>query len=143
MIALLDANLLIALFDPAHVNHTLAHTWLTCKPFIRLGDMSVDAECLFACPFASELSCSPGDRRHLRDACRTRSLRPTMCSGRTQFLSVMPTVFASIKFSVRVTSPIFTSSPSRWNTTARLVTFDHGIPLAAVCGAQAKHLEIV
>ena len=27
-VALLDVNVLIALFDPAHVNHEIAHDWL-------------------------------------------------------------------------------------------------------------------
>ena len=31
MIALLDANMLIALFDAAHENHTAAHSWLTAN----------------------------------------------------------------------------------------------------------------
>jgi predicted nucleic acid-binding protein len=40
MIALLDVNLLIALFDPAHVHHEAAHGW-----FARNGK-----DCWATCP---------------------------------------------------------------------------------------------
>jgi predicted nucleic acid-binding protein len=37
MIALLDANMLIALFDAAHVDHQKAHAWLSAHRLRHAG----------------------------------------------------------------------------------------------------------
>ena len=98
MIALLDANLLIALFDPAHVNHALAHTWLSANR------SSGWATCPLTQNACLRILSHLNYPAHLEIADIARRLsnaigaRPTMCSGRTRFLCVMPTVFASIKF---------------------------------------------
>ena len=42
--ALLDVNLLVALFDPDHVHHEPAHALVRDPPFQRLGHLSSDRE---------------------------------------------------------------------------------------------------
>jgi len=41
-VALLDVNVLVALFDPDHVHHELAHDWFADHRSARLGHMPRD-----------------------------------------------------------------------------------------------------
>ena len=38
-VALLDVNVLVALFDPDHVHHDLAHDWFAEPAWRRMGDV--------------------------------------------------------------------------------------------------------
>ena len=43
-VGLLDVNVLIALFDPDHVHHEIAHDWFRGQSLGGVGDLSSDRE---------------------------------------------------------------------------------------------------
>lgn len=143
MIALLDVNVLVALFDPAHVHHEAAHAW-----FRRNRSRGWATCALTENAFVRVLSnpAYPGRRTTVEDA--TTRLR-TFCSDQEH-------VFWAESISVR--------DPGRfhWNRVqgyrqltdvyllalsisnrGRLGTFDSTIALEAVAGAKPQNLELL
>ncbi len=140
MAALLDVNVLVALFDPVHAHHEAAHEWFgqnrkrgwaTC-PLTENGTVRVLSNPAY-----------PGRRTTVRDAirrlddflesgdhtfwpdsvslCDENLIRPDHLLGHRQLTDVYLLALA-------VTN-------GGW-----LVTFDRNFPLAAVEGAEADHL---
>ncbi len=70
--ALLDVNVLVALFDPAHPHHGRAHDWLE-KSRTRLGELRGDADGLYSGVEQSAVSIGACDvekvASHLRKLC--------------------------------------------------------------------------
>jgi len=141
--ALLDVNVLVALFDPVHTHHEAAHKWF--DPHRRAGWAT--------CPLTENglvrvisNPSYPGRRTTVQDAiqrlahfrkgsdytfwpdsaslCDGRLIRPPHLLGHRQLTDVYLLALA-------VTHG------------GQLATFDRGIPLAAVDGAKTSHLAFI
>jgi toxin-antitoxin system PIN domain toxin len=140
--ALFDVNVLIALFDPQHIHHERAHSWwksnrgsgwascpLTENGFVRI---------LSQPKYPNSISA--------RDA--IRRLSQAMARGGHAFwtddLSLTDeTAFhgEQVLGPKQVTDVYLLAVAVR--NQGRLITFDSGIPLAAVEGAKAKHRVVL
>lgn len=143
MVALLDVNVLVALFDPAHAHHETAHRWFgpnrasgwaTC-PLTENGLVRVISNPSY-----------PGRRTTVQDAiqrltgfresgdhtfwpdsaslCDRQRMRPAHLLGHRQLTDVYLLALAV-------------------EHEGQLATLDRSIPLAAVGGAQSHHLLIL
>lgn len=140
MLALLDVNVLVALFDPVHMHHEAAHEWF------RQNRKSGWASCpLTENGMVRVLSSPayPGRKTTVRDAiqrlssfrksgdhvfwpdsatvCEPTLIRPAHLLGHKQITDVYLLALAVMN-------------------RGRLATFDQNIPLAAVDGATARHI---
>jgi uncharacterized protein len=142
-VALLDVNVLVALFDPAHVNHEEAHRWfgrnrhqhwatctLTENGVVRvLSNPAYPAALPTPAEAISRLRklCSADDHESWDDNVSILDdtlFRPTMIAGHQKITDVY-----LLGLAVR--------------HKGRLATFDRSIPLKAVHGAESRHLEIL
>jgi toxin-antitoxin system PIN domain toxin len=142
-VALLDVNVLIALFFPEHVHHELAHDWFagervdgwaTCPTtengFVRVG---------------SQLASEDGPLRpqelieRLERFCSSRQHRSWQdtISLRDSSLFVPEWIAGH-----RNVTDVYLLGMAKANG-GRLVTFDGHIPVKAVKGATASHLEVI
>jgi uncharacterized protein len=142
-IALLDVNVLVALFDPDHVHHELAHDWFadhgragwaTC-PLTENGFVRVLANPAYAATVARV----PDLVARLRRFCG---------SGGHVFWPDTPslgdlTVFdASMVAGYRQLTDIYLLGLAHTRG-GRLATFDRAIPLRAVKGAAPQDLAVI
>lgn len=142
MIGLLDTNVLIALFDTRHVHHKAAHEWMnrnrslgwaTC-PITQNGCIRVVSQPQY-----------PG---RLPVSEIVRRLRAVTAADEHTFWPDSISLCDIAHFEPeRILTPktltdIYLLGLARANN-GRLVTFDRSIPLAAVPGAQARHLVIL
>jgi hypothetical protein len=140
---LLDVNVLVALFDPDHVHHDIAHDWFadnaragwaTC-PTTENGLVRVVANPSYGSPDvgAAEMV----DR-----------LRRFCASGGHQFWPDGPSLRDRTVFNVaclagyRQITDIYLLAVARAHG-GRLATFDRGIPIRAVRGATAHDLAVL
>ena len=142
-VALLDVNVLIALFDPAHPNHDGAHRWFgqnrrhgwaTC-PITLNGCARV-----LSSPSYPTLEVTPVDvLRHLRAFCNSSD----HIFWNTGISLLDETLFASDRFLTHrtITDVYLLALTVRNNGT--LVTFDRSIPLRSVVGAERVHLTLL
>jgi len=141
--ALLDVNVLVALFDPDHVHHDLAHDWFaghrhagwaTC-PLTENGFVRVLANPAYGGPvtrvtdLAARLRtfCESGDHVFWPDAVSLRDRRvfdPALVAGPRQITDIYLLALAR-------------------SQGGRLATFDRTIPLRAVKGATARDLTVI
>jgi toxin-antitoxin system PIN domain toxin len=141
--ALLDVNLLVALFDPDHVHHDLAHDWFanhraagwaTC-PLTENGLVRVLSNPKYESPIASVSAIVErlgkfrlsGHHRFWTDTVSLTDdtlFKPALVRGHRQLTDVY-----LLGLAVR--------------HGGRLVTFDRAISMGAVVGADRRHLEIV
>jgi uncharacterized protein len=143
MVALLDVNVLVALFDPAHVHHEAAHAWFGANRKNRWATCALTENA-----FVRVLSnpAYPGSRTTVEDAAaRLRA-----------FCSEGPHVFWTDSVSVREDGRF------RWKhvqghrqltdvyllalavaSDGRLATFDSTISLRAVQRAEGRNLEVI
>jgi len=141
--ALLDVNVLIALFDPEHVHHELAHDWFsdnrrdgwaTCpvteNGFLRVLSSPAYRSALYRLPdLMVRLRTLCGDPHHrfwpdtvsLRDA---SLFDPGLIGGHRQLTDIYLLGLAMKKDGC-------------------LVTFDRAIPVKAVIGADTRTLVVV
>ncbi len=142
MIALLDINMLVALFDAAHVHHKAAHAWMarnrslgwsTC-PITQNGCIRVISQ-----PQYPGRLPVPEIMRRLRTAISAKehtfwpdsvSLCDSDCFAPDRILTP------------KTLTDIYLLGLAEKNS-GRLVTFDRGIPLAAVSRAKARHLLVL
>jgi toxin-antitoxin system PIN domain toxin len=141
--ALLDVNVLVALFDPDHVHHDAAHTWFA----------TARSHGWATCPLTEN-----GLVRVLSNPAYSPS--PELPGGVLERLTVFRQSGGHAFWAAdlwlgepRLLAP--GASLSHRNVTdvyllalavrrdARLATFDRGIPLAAVEGASPRHLVLV
>ena len=142
-VALLDVNLLVALFDPDHVHHSLAHDWFaesrsagwaTC-PVTENGFVRVLAHPAYGAPVARPVDlverlrvfCASGHHHFWPDAVsiRDRALfNPSYVAGHRQLTDIYLLGLAR-------------------KMGGRLATLDRAIPLMAVVGARAEHLQVL
>jgi toxin-antitoxin system PIN domain toxin len=142
-VALLDVNVLVALFDPDHVHHEAAHGWFaanrqagwaTC-PLTENGLIRILSNPAYAAvpemPAAIvrrlEAFCASGDHVLWADEVSLRDSR-----------LFEPTAPASYR---QVTDVYLLGLARRKG--GCLATFDASIPLTAVAGATRAHLEII
>jgi toxin-antitoxin system PIN domain toxin len=142
-VALLDVSVLIALLDPGHSHHQLAHDW-----FHDHGDRG-----WASCPIVEN-----GVVRILGNAARVDDAIPLAT------LIEMLTAFRRERHHHFWAEDISLCDPDHFHADAlrghqqitdayllalavknggRFVTFDQGIPLAAVKGARREHLEVI
>jgi len=142
-VALLDVNVLVALFNPVHVHHELAHDWfadnrrsgwatcpLTENGFLRvLGNPARGDQIMPIPDLVARLRkfCASGHHEFWTDAVSLRDERlfnASFARGHRQLTDVYLLGLATKKRGC-------------------LVTFDRTIPLAAVIGASGATLEVV
>lgn len=142
MSALLDVNVLIALFDPDHVSHQLAIGWFTAHakegwascPMTENGFVRVMSNPTYPNPLPID-SLS----KRLAEACH-QPMHEFWADG----LSLLDgKVFDSTRMhGPRQVTDVYLLGLAVHHQ-GKLVTFDAGIPLAAVREATAKNLEVL
>lgn len=141
--ALLDVNLLVALFDPDHIHHELAHDWFadhrrdgwaTC-PITENGFVRV----LSNSTYGAALQRPSGLLDRLRRFCAGEHHRfwPASVSLRDDKLFTA----ALVRGHRQVTDVYLLGLAVRMK--GRLATFDATIPRNAVVGATADHVHVI
>lgn len=141
--ALLDVNVLIALFDSGHMDHDAAHDWfgaLRRKPWATCATTINGCIRILSNPKYPTLDATPSDvARHLRTLC---------ASANHMHLAEDVTLLDEQRFRLeyivgprQVTDVYLLGLAVRHG--GRLVTFDRSIPLKAVAGAGSVHLEVL
>jgi hypothetical protein len=142
-VALLDVNLLVALFDPDHVHHDLAHDWFEQN---RSGGWAT-------CPvtengFVRVLS-NPGYGAAVTRAASLVEVLGRFCaSGGHEFWPGDVSLRDRQLFNLRLAgghrhvTDIYLLGLAK-KKGGRLATFDRGIPVKAVVGASDTTLEII
>lgn len=142
MVALLDVNVLIALLDGGHVHHALATQWLadhldagwascplTQNGCIRILSQSTYPNQAPAAEVAARLSEATRHPAHHFWPDAVSLLTPDLLDWRKLLTGRHITDAYLLSLAVK--------------NRGRFVTLDQGIPLAAVQGAQAKHLVVL
>ncbi|NJD20728.1 MAG: PIN domain-containing protein [Gemmatimonadetes bacterium] len=143
MVHLLDVNVLVALFDPAHIHHDAAHAWFAAErgngwatcPLTENGLLRVLSNPAY-----------PGRRTTLADA--ADRLRRFVASGNHEFWADDLTLRDPEAFDPRSLSGYREITDTYLLALAvrkggRLATFDRGLRLAAVSGATSSHVRLV
>ncbi len=142
MVALLDINVLIALFDAAHVHHARAHAWLarnraqgwaTC-PITQNGCVRVMSQALYP----GRLSVAEISRRlsHAISAAEHRFWPDTISLCHTGRFSLEGILSPKNLTDIYLLGLAVERS-------GRLVTFDRSIPVSAARKAQRRHLVLL
>lgn len=142
-IALLDVNVLVALFDPDHVHHEVAHDWfadnrtsgwatcpLTENGFVRvLGNLARSGAFVPIPELVDHLTtfCASGHHEFWPDAVSLRDERSFDLSHARGHRQLTDVYLLGLAVKRR----------------GRLVTFDQKVPLGAVRGARREMLEVV
>lgn len=142
MRALLDVNVLIALLDQGHIHHAaarawlganIAHGWASC-PITQNGCIRIMSQPAY-----------PGAVAPAEVAARLRAAASTphhaFWPDDTSLLADDVLRWSSILGSRQVTDAYLLSLAVRRG--GRFVTFDRAAPLAAVAGANARHLVVL
>jgi toxin-antitoxin system PIN domain toxin len=142
-VSLLDVNLLVALFDPDHVHHDLAHEWF--------ADHRADGWATCAVTengFARIVSNPQFHQSALRPAVAIEQLRKFCASGHHHFWAHGVSLRDEQLFDLSVArghrqlTDVYLLGLAK-QADGRLATFDRTIPLAAVKGAKADTLLII
>ena len=143
MVALLDVNVLVALFDPDHVHHEAAHAWFAAHRDAGWA----------TCPLTEN-----GVIRILSNPAYAGTLEmPTALVRRLEaFCASGGHVFWADEVSLRDSRLFERTAPATHRQVTdvyllglarrkggRLATFDGSIPLTAVAGATRSHLEVI
>jgi toxin-antitoxin system PIN domain toxin len=143
LIALLDVNVLIALFDPAHVHHEAAHAWFGDNRKYRWATCPLTENA-----FARVLSnpSYPGEPTTVEDAI---SRLRTFCAERDHVFwpdSISIGERARFRWNHvqghRQLSDLYLLALATSNQ-GRLATFDSTIALKAIDGAKEQNLELI
>ncbi len=142
MRALFDVNVLIALFDPDHVHHELAHGWwktneasgwascpLTENGFVRILSQPKYPNAVAIEDAIRRLSRSKGQRDHAFWA------DDVSLSDRSVF-------HVEHILGHRQVTDVYLLALAVRNS-GRLVTFDQGVPISAIEGAEKRHLFVL
>ncbi len=143
MIALLDVGVLVALFDPSHVHHELAHVWLTENrtlgwatcPITENGFVRVVSNPAYPgrrCTVAEALErlqafADSGDHNFWPDSTslrRSSRLDAAFLGDHDRIVGIYLLLLAV-------------------HHGGRLATFDDGIPTGAVRQAEAEHVALI
>jgi toxin-antitoxin system PIN domain toxin len=143
VVALLDINVLVALFDPAHIRHGAAHDWFgrhrargwaTC-PLTENGLIRVISSAAY-----------PGRRTSLPDAVeRLQAFRRS--TGHVFWEDSISLCEASLVETTGIAgggqlTDVYLLALAVRNG-GRLATFDRRVSAAAVIGAEARHLALI
>jgi uncharacterized protein len=142
-VSLLDVNVLVALFDPDHVHHDIAHDWFS--------DNRSDGWA--TCPVTENgfvrVLANPGYASTVtRVADLLERLRAFCASGHHVFwpggvsLRDKKLFNLSLAGGYRHLTDTYLLGLAK-SMGGRLVTFDHGVPRRAVVGADAASLEVI
>lgn len=143
MVALLDVNVLVALFDPSHLNHEDAHAWFAKN---RKHGFATCPTTLNGCVRVLSNPAYPSvDATPHEVAARLRVL----CSGKDHhFWSDSLSILDERAFQTRmiaghqkITDAYLLGLAVHYK--GKLATFDRHIPLKAVCGAGAHHIDLI
>ena len=142
-VALLDVNVLIALFDPAHPNHDEAHEWFGRHERYGWATSTVTINgCVrvLSNPAYPTVRARPGEVvAHLRQICRSEHHQ--FWSDSTTLLdaaAIRPELIGSHH---QITDICLLALACR--NEGRLATFDRSIPIKAVVGAKPEHLLVL
>jgi len=139
VIGLLDVNMLVALFDAAHVHHGEAQAWMTANQGLGWATCPIVQN---SCIRVLSQPMYPG---HLPVAEVARRVRNATSASRHVFWpdDLRPTDADRFRHE-HVLSPRFLTDVYLFGLAVqnggRLVTFDRAISLSAVTGAESKHL---
>jgi hypothetical protein len=142
MIALLDASVLIALFDAAHLHHREAHQWFSKN---RSKGWSTCPLTQNACIRIMSQPAYPG-RLPVGDI--SRRLRQATATADHHFWQDSISLCDEKLFhydqilTSRHLTDLYLLALAKKNS-GRLVTFDQGIPVKAVTGTPEKHLLVL
>jgi uncharacterized protein len=142
-VALLDVNVLVALFDPDHIHHDLAHDWFADQRPHGWATCPLTENGLIRVLSSPGYSTTP-----LRAAEMLERLGAFRASGQHRFWP------AAISFAdARLFNPALVSGHRQVTdiyllglakqASGALATFDRSIPLAAVKGATRAHLQLI
>ncbi len=142
MAALLDVNVLVALFDPVHAHHEAAHEWFATNRALGWSTCPLTENGLVR--IISNPS-YPGRLTTISDAI-TR-LERFRASGHHTFwpdsVSICDQAVRSVHIQgYRQLTDVYLLALAVKND-GRLATFDRGIPLSSVNGAGADHLTLI
>jgi hypothetical protein len=142
MIALLDINMLIALFDAAHVHHRAAHVWMTKNRLLGWA----------TCPITQNgcirVMSQPNYPGRLPVPEITRRLANAVASPEHNFWSDSISLCDANRFqpdrilTPRTLTDVYLLGLAEKNG-GRLVTFDQAIPVAAVSLAKTRHVLVL
>ena len=141
--ALLDVNVLVALFDPDHVHHEVAHDW-----FAEEGRAAWATCPVTEAGFARVLSNPAYRGTVVRAADLADRLRRFCRSGGHEFWPDEVSLLDRSLFDLskvaghRQLTDVYLLGLAH-SRQGRLVTFDRALPLAAVKGVSAAALEVV
>lgn len=142
-VALLDVNVLVALFDPDHVHHDLAHDWFSDR---RGAGWATSATTESG--FVRVISNPKYRPDALRPAVALDQLRKFCDSGHHHYWATAPSlrdasIFALnlVRGHAQVTDVCLLGLAKSMKGT--LATFDRTIPLGAVKGATGEHLAVI
>jgi toxin-antitoxin system PIN domain toxin len=141
--ALLDVNVLVALVTPEHVHHEIAHDWFADHHERGWATCAVTEN-----GFVRVVTQLPRDESDLRPETAVEYLRRFCASKTHQFWPDRVSLTDSKVFKTaylrghRQVTDVYLLGLA---TTMRgcLVTFDSSIPLKAVVGATADHLQVI
>jgi len=142
VVALLDVNVLVALFDPDHVHHDLAHDWFAADGAAGWATCPLTENGFVRVVTHPQYQPNPP-----RPAVVLERLRKFCDGGRHQFwgdtISLRDeSIFVSSVVSHRHLTDIYLLGLAR-KMGGRLATFDRSIALDAVKGAKASHLLLI
>jgi toxin-antitoxin system PIN domain toxin len=142
VIALLDINMLVALFDAAHVHHKAAHAWMSRNQSLGWATCPITQN---GCIRVISQPQYPG---RLPVAEIVRRLRAAIATKEHTFWPDSVSLCDSNLFAPsRILTPKWLNDiyllGLAEKTGGRLVTFDRAIPLAAVPSAKARHLLVL
>jgi len=142
VIALLDINMLIALFDAAHVHHKAAHAWMSRNRSLGWATCPITQN---GCVRVISQPHYPG---RLSVAEIVRRLSAALAAREHTFWADSISLCDSNRFALdRMLTPKNLTDTYLLGLAAekggRLVTFDRTIPLSAVSKAKARHLLVL
>lgn len=139
--ALLDVNVLVALFDPHHIHHDAAHDW-----FAENRDFGWATCPITESGFVRVISNPAYGVGGERASTAIERLRAFCSSGGHQFwrdaLSLQDDVFDLSRASSRQLTDVYLLGLAV-NRKGRLATFDRSIPVAAIRGAGRETLAVI
>ena len=139
--ALLDVNVLVALFDAHHIHHDEAHEWFAAHRALGWATCPI-TESGFVRVVSSGLYGASGERA----STAVERLRAFCASGDHQFwrdaLSLQDEIFDLSRANSRQLTDVYLLGLAV-NRKGRLATFDRSIPLAAVRGATKDNLVFI
>jgi uncharacterized protein len=143
LVALLDVNVLVALFDPAHVHHDAAHRWFGINRKHRWATCALTENALVR---VLSNPAYPGSRTTVEDAASRLAM---LCAERLHlFWPDSVSVREANKFrwnhvqGHRQLTDVYLLALAVTNR-ARLATFDSTISVTAVNGADSTNLELI